>query len=61
MKKENVKNDAPKFTKAALAQSAAFGKHRDIITALFGDGEYTAEEAEKAINAYLNKKIKGGM
>lgn len=49
---------AQKYTKAALTGSQRFQGRRDLLNALLDDGnEYTVEEAENAINNYLNKEV----
>lgn len=47
---------ATKYTKAALVGSKRFETARDLLEALLGDGEYTIEEVEKAIENYLTKE-----
>lgn len=50
---------APKFTKEALQRSKQFEFRRDLVAAVLTDTkDYTIDEAEAAIAAYLGREVK---
>ena len=49
---------APAFDKAALKASAKFRERDILVEAVLEDGKtYTVAEAEKAIKAYLERRV----
>ena len=48
-----------KFSREQLSKSRTFGYQADLVRAILEDREYTKEEAEKAIQAYLTGVRRG--
>lgn len=58
-KTEKTAADAPCFTKAQLLASEKYAGRKDLISTLLAeDKKYTADEADKWIEAYLKGKVK---
>ena len=45
-----------KFSREQLSKSRTFGYSRDLVKAVLEDREYTKEDAEKEIQAYLKER-----
>ena len=48
-----------KFSREQLSKSKTFGYSCDLVWAVLEDREYTKEEAEKEIQAYLKEERRG--
>jgi hypothetical protein len=56
--KAGVKEPETTYTPGQLVASKKYKQHRDIIVALLDDGRtYTLAEVDKAISAYLERKV----
>ena len=47
------------FSREQLSNSRTFGYGRDLVTAVLEDREYTKEDAEEVIQAYLKGERRG--
>lgn len=55
---DNKQEGAVRFEKERLIRSERFAERADLLGVLLTDGEaYTAEEAEKAIEKYMEGKV----
>ena len=48
-----------KFSREKLSKSKTFGYSPDLVRAVLEDREYTKNEAEKEIQAYLTEERRG--
>ena len=48
-----------RFSREQLSNSRTFGYGRDLVMAVLEEKEYTKEEAEKIIQAYLKEERRG--
>ena len=48
-----------RFSREQLSNSRTFGYGRDLVKAVLEEKEYTKEEAEKGIQAYLKEERRG--
>lgn len=59
MAKKEETGSVQRFTKQALYESKRYREQKDLLMALLDDKKtYSHEEADKAINEFLNKEVK---